>query len=122
MINPTTLKLVIWMGSSRKDFCEMPSEVQDAMGYALFVAQQGGKHHTAKPLKGFGGAGVHELVSDYRGDSFRAVYTVRFPGAVYLLHAFQKKSKKGGETPKADMELIKRRLRDAETLGKGEGA
>ncbi len=92
------------------------------MGYALFVAQQGGKHYTAKPLKGLRGAGVLELVSDCRGDSFRAVYTVRFPGSVYVLHAFPKKSKKGGETPKADMELIKSRLRDAEILGKGEGA
>ncbi len=86
------------------------------MGYALFVAQQGGKHRDSKPLNGFGGAGVVEVVKDHRGDTFRAVYTVRFAGAVYVLHAFQKKSKTGRETTQRDMELIQQRLREAESI------
>jgi phage-related protein len=90
------------------------------MGYALYVAQMGGKHRDAKPLKGFGGAGVVEVVKDHRGDTFRAVYTVRFSGTVYVLHAFQKKSKSGGKTPKMDISLIELRLREAEKIAKGE--
>ncbi len=90
------------------------------MGYALYVAQQGGKHRDAKPLKGFGGAGVVEIVSDYRGDTFRAVYTVRLAGSVYVLHVFQKKSKSGRETPTIEINLIKQRLRDAERIARGE--
>jgi phage-related protein len=113
-------KPVLWIGSSRKDLREFPDAVQDHMGYALFVAQQGGKHRDAKPLTGFGGAGVVEVVKDYRGDTFRAVYTLRYAGAVYVLHAFQKKSKTGRETPRGDIELIKRRLREAERIAKGE--
>jgi phage-related protein len=111
-------KPVIWMGSSRKDFGEFPDPVKDRMGYALYVAQQGGKHSDAKPLKGFGGAGVIEIVRDYRGDTFRTIYTVRLGGAVYVLHAFQKKSKTGRETPKAETDLIERRLRDAEQIAR----
>ena len=83
------------------------------------MAQQGGKHRDAKPLKGFGGAGVVEIVTDYRGDTFRAVYTVRLAGAIYVLHVFQKKSKRGSETPKADMKLIEQRLREAEKIAQG---
>ena len=90
------------------------------MGYALFVAQQGGKHRDAKTLTGFGGAGVVEIIKDHRGDTFRAVYTLRFAGAVYVLHAFQKKSNTGRETPRRDFELIKQRLREAERIAKGE--
>jgi phage-related protein len=89
------------------------------MGYALYVAQQGDKHRDAKPLRGFGGAGVLEIVSDHQGDTFRCVYTVRIAGSVYVLHAFQKKSKSGSATPKADIELIRRRLRDAENHAQG---
>jgi phage-related protein len=111
-------KPVIWMGSSRKDFGEFPDPVKDRMGYALYVAQQGGKHADAKPLKGFGGAGVIEIVRDNRGDTFRTIYTVRLAGAVYVLHAFQKKSKTGRETPKAETDLIERRLRDAEQIAR----
>jgi phage-related protein len=107
------VKPVIWVGSSRKYFCEFPEPVQDHMGYALFVAQRGGMHRDAKSLTGFGGAGVVEIVKDYRGDTFRAVYTLRCAGAVYVLHAFQKKSKTGRETPRRDMELIRQRLREA---------
>jgi phage-related protein len=112
------LKPVIWVGSSRKDLREFPEPVQDHMGYALYVAQRGGKHRDTKPLSGFGGAGVVEVVKDYRGDTFRAVYTVRYAGTVYVLHAFQKKSKTGRETPLRDMELIKQRLREAEQIAK----
>ncbi len=87
-----------------------------------FVAQQGAKHAKAKPLKGYRGAGVLEVVSDYKGDTFRTIYTVRLAGAVYVLHAFQKKSKHGRETPKADLDLIEMRLRDAERVAAGDGA
>jgi len=89
------------------------------MGYALYVAQRGGRHRDAKTLTGFGGAGVVEIVRDYRGDTFRAVYTLRYSDAVYVLHAFQKKSKTGRETPRLEMELIERRLRDAEQVARG---
>jgi phage-related protein len=86
------------------------------VGYALFVAQQGGKHQDTKPLSGFGGAGVVEIIKDYRSDAFRTVYTVRFAKAVYVLHVFQKKSKTGRKTPKGDIEFVKRRLREAERI------
>lgn len=92
------------------------------MGYALYVAQQGGKHRDAKPLKGFGGAGVVEIVTHVEGDTFRTVYTVRLAGAVYVLHAFQKKSKTGTATPKQDLDLIKKRLKEAERIARGEQA
>jgi phage-related protein len=120
MAEPPPLKPVIWMGSSRRDFRAMPDLVRAHMGYAVYVAQLGGKHRDAKPLKGFGGAGVLEVVKDYQGDTFRAVYTVRFEDAIYVLHAFQKKSKTGRETPKADMAVIIMRLQQAERLYKGE--
>jgi phage-related protein len=111
-------KPVIWVGSSREDLRAFPEAVQDHMGYALYVAQQGGKHRDTKTLAGFGGAGVVEIIKDYRGDSFRAVYTLRLAGAVYVLHAFQKKSKTGRETPRQDIALIKQRLREAEQIVK----
>ena len=88
------------------------------MGYALYVAQRGGKHGNSKTLSGFTGAGVLEVIRDFRGDTFRAVYTVRFAGAVYVLHAFQKKSKTGRETPRRDIELIQQRLREAGQIAK----
>jgi phage-related protein len=88
------------------------------MGYALYVAQLGGKHRHAKTLSGFGGAGVVEIIKDCSGDTFRAVYTLRFVGAVFVLHAFQKKSKTGRETPRREIELIKQRLREAEQTAK----
>ena len=113
------LKPVVWMGSSRKDLRAFPDEVQRHVGYALYVAQRGGKHRDTKVLSGFGGAGVVEVVTDFRGDTFRAVYTVRFAANVYVLHAFQKKSKSGRETPQRDAELIKKRLREAEQIAKG---
>ena len=109
-----TVKSVSWIGSSYKDFRAFPDPVQDAMGYALYQAQIGGKHGSAKPLKGFGGASVLEIVADHVGDTFRAVYTVKFAAAIYVLHAFQKKSKSGIKTPTLDLELIRRRLKAAE--------
>jgi phage-related protein len=112
------LKPLIWVGSSLEDIREFPDPVKDSLGYALYVAQQGGKHSDAKPLKGFGSAGVVEVVSVYRGDTFRTVYTVRLASAVYVLHAFQKKSKTGRETPKREMELVEQRLKQAEKIEK----
>jgi len=106
-------KPIEWVGSSLEDLREFPDEVTAMMGYALFLAQVGRKHPDAKPLKGFGGASVLEVVEDHRGDTYRAVYTVKFAEAVYVLHAFQKKSKKGIATPKQDIELVKARLKAA---------
>lgn len=118
MAEAASLKPVIWLGSSRNDLRGFPDDVQDHLGYALYVAQRGNKHRDAKVLTGFGGAGVVEIIKDYRGDTFRAVYTVRYAGAIYVLHAFQKKSKSGRATPRRDMELIKQRLREAERIAK----
>jgi phage-related protein len=109
---------VIWVGSSRRNLCEFPEPAQGRIGYALYVAQRGGKHRDAKPLTGFGGAGVLEVVEDYCGDTFRAVYTLRYADAVYVLHAFQKKSKAGRETPRQEMELIRKRLHEAERIAR----
>lgn len=108
----------MWVGSSRKDLGAFPNPVQRMIGYVLFVAQQGGKHRDAKVMSGFGGAGVLEIVEDFRGDTFRAVYTLKFAGTVYVLHAFQKKSKSGIATSRRDVELIKRRLREAEQIAR----
>jgi phage-related protein len=113
-----SLKPLIWVGASRKSLREFPEPVQDHMGFALYLAQRGGKHGEAKTLSGFGGAGVLEVISDFRGDTFRAVYTVRYAGALYVLHAFQKKSKTGRDTPRRDIELIQQRLREAERIEK----
>lgn len=88
--------------------------MKDVFGHALIIAQLGGKHEDAKPLRGYGGAGVLELVEDFASDTYRAVYTVKFADAIYVLHAFQKKSKKGIRTPQKDLDLIKERLRRAE--------
>ena len=108
------IKPVVWIGSTRADLSSFPEEVKDAVGFALYVAQQGGKHPNAKPLRGFGGAGILEIVEDQAGDTYRAVYTVRLAGRIYALHAFQKKSKAGVKTPKSEIDLIKSRLRRAE--------
>lgn len=94
----------------------MPEDVQDVFGYALYLAQAGQKHAQAKPLKGFGGAGVLEIVEDWQGNTFRAVYTVRYAKAVYVLHCFQKKSSRGRETPQPDLDLIKLRLKAVTAL------
>jgi phage-related protein len=119
MTDERSLKPVIWVGSSRRDLRGFPEPVQDHVGYALYVAQRGGKHRDTKALGGFGGAGVVEIIKDYRGDTFRCVYTLRYAGAVYVLHAFQKKSKTGRETPRRDMELVRQRLHEAEQIARG---
>jgi phage-related protein len=108
------MKPLEWIASSKKDLKAMPDEVQDNVGYALLLAQLGEKHDDAKPLKGFKGAGVLEVVDNFDGDTYRAVYTVRFEFAVYVLHVFQKKSKSGIETPKQDIELVENRLKVAQ--------
>ena len=107
-------KKLFWVGSSRRDLRRFPREVQREMGFALYRAQLGGKHEHAKPLKGFGGAGVLEIVEDLRGDTYRAVYTVWFPEVVYAVHAFQKKAKRARKTPSRDIDVIRRRLREAQ--------
>ena len=107
------LKPVQWVGSSKSDLKRFPDPVQDRMGFAIYQAQAGLRHRDAKPLKGFG-SGVLEVVARHDGDTFRAVYTVRFETAVYVLHAFQKKARRGIATPKQDLDLVRRRLRVAE--------
>ena len=116
---PSTQPL-IWIGSSLKDFRAFSDEVKSEMGYALFLAQRGGRHRKAKTFKGTGDAGIVEIMEDYRGDTFRAVYTVRFAAVVYVLHAFQKKSKAGIATPRTDIRMIEQRLREVKRLYKEE--
>jgi phage-related protein len=106
-------KPLFWIGSTLGDLRRFPREVQREMGFALYRAQLGGRHVNAKPLRGFGGAGVLEIVEDYRGDTFRAVYTVKFAEVVYAIHAFQKKAKRGRKTPRREIDLIRERLRHA---------
>ncbi len=106
-------RLLIWRGTSKADFKAFPEHVQREMGYALFLAQMGERHPTmVRTLKGFGGSTVVEVKESQGGNAYRAVYTVRFADAVYVLHAFQKKSKKGIETLKADIDLIEKRLKN----------
>ena len=112
-MNRTRLEPLEWIGSSRADLKAFPEAVRDHVGFALYQAQVGAKHRDAKPLKGLG-SGILEVVSRYDGDTYRAVYTVRFEGAVYVLHAFQKKAKRGIATPKQEVDLIKQRLKAAE--------
>ena len=107
-------KPVRWIGRSLGDLRAFPREARREIGYALQFAQMGDKHPSAKSLKGFGGASVLEIVEDFDGSTYRAVYTVRFSGAVYVLHCFQKKSKSGIATPKHEIELIKKRFKRAE--------
>ncbi|MEQ9334905.1 type II toxin-antitoxin system RelE/ParE family toxin [Thalassobaculum sp.] len=102
-----------WVGSAKKDFLAFPEPVKDQMGNALGLAQFGGRHPSAKPWKGQG-SGVFELVEDHDGDTYRAVYTVRFEKVVFVLHAFQKKSPRGIRMPQYDIELIARRLKAAQ--------
>ena len=105
-------KPLFWVGSSKEDLLAFPEAVQDEIGTALSVAQFGGMHPRVKPWRGEG-PGVFEVVQDHRGDTYRAVYTVRFEGVVYVLHAFQKKSRSGIRTSKRDIDLIARRLKEA---------
>lgn len=103
---------LLWVASSKRDLIAMPEPVQRELGFALSVAQYGGKHSKAKPWKG-DGPGVLEVVSDFDGDTFRSVYTVKFAKAVYVLHCFQKKSPSGIRTAKTDVDLVTERLKAA---------
>ena len=115
---PVKDKPIAWLGSSKKDLMALPLEVRKFFGHALDFAQRGDRHDAAKVLKGFGGAGVLELVEDDQDGTYRAVYTVKFAKAVFVLHCFSKKSKRGIETPKEDMDIIRARLKVAEALAK----
>jgi phage-related protein len=113
---PAKLKPVVWMGSSRRVLKTFPEDVQAHVGYALYGAQCGEEYASVKAVKGFGGRSVLEIVAPHDGDTYRAVYTVKFAEAIYVLHAFQKKSKSGIATPKLEIDLIRQRLADAERL------
>jgi len=115
---PATEKPLIWLGSSYRDLMSMPEPVRHFFGHALGRAQQGERHESAKVLRGFGGAGVLEIIKDEAGGTFRAVYTVRFQATVFVLHVFQKKSRRGVETPNEDMALIRARLKIAEVYSR----
>ena len=119
MIETLPLKRLVWVAGSKRDLMAMPDEVQDVFGYALYLAQAGSKHGQAKPLQGQGSEAVLEVVEDWQGDTYRAVYTVKFGAAVYVLHCFQKATK-GIATPKPDLDLVATRLKAAETHAKGE--
>jgi phage-related protein len=108
------MKPLNWVGSSQDDLHEFPPDVRREAGYCIYLAQKGDKALNAVPMVGFGGAKVLEVVIDDDGNTYRAVYTVKFAKAVYVLHAFQKKSRKGISTPKPDLDLIRRRLANAE--------
>jgi phage-related protein len=107
-------RVLDWAGSSNDDIRGFPQEVRSQLAYAFLRAQEGKTHPDAKPLKGFGGTSVMEVVIDHDGDTFRSVYTTKFTGPIWVLHCFKKKSKKGRATPKSDIDLIKVRLRDLE--------
>ncbi len=109
-----SIKPIVWMGSSRADLSSFPEQVRRDIGHALYTAQQGDTDPSAKPLKGFGGASVMEIIDRHDTNTYRAVYTVQFARRIYLLHAFQKKSKTGRATPQKDINVIRLRLAGAE--------
>ena len=111
---PECIRILRWVGSSRRDLKSFPRQIKLEFGQALYTAQRGATDPAAKPLRGFGGRSVLEIVASFDGDTWRAVYTVRFETAVYVLHAFQKKSKSGNATPQKEVDLIRKRLADAE--------
>lgn len=113
------LKPLVWVGASKADLMRMPQRVVRKFGFALCMAQAGHRHLDAKPLQGFGSAEVLEIVEDWQGNTFRAVYTVRFSDALFVLHVFQKKAKHGIATPKTDIDLIKSRLKAAREIAEG---
>lgn len=115
---PGAEKPLHWIGSSHKDLMALPTGIRRFFGFALSLAQAGDRHDAAKVLKGFGGAGVLEVVEDDSAGTYRAVYTVKFEEAVFVLHCFQKKSKRGIATPKEDMDIISARLKVAEALAR----
>jgi phage-related protein len=108
------MKPLQWIGRAKDDLLNLPNEVQNVIGYGFYLAQTGNKHDEAKPLKGFKGAGVLEIIDNFNGNTYRAVYTVKFESAVYVLHVFQKKSKSGIATPQQDIDLVERRLKIAQ--------
>ena len=118
LVMPEYEKPIQWIGSSRKDLMSLPVEVRRFFGFALSLAQAGDKHDSAKVLKGFASAGVLEVVENDIGGTYRAVYTVKFAEAVFVLHCFQKKSKRGIATPKEDMDIIQARLKVVEAYVK----
>jgi Phage-related protein len=118
MDSAPSMKPLYWLGGSKRDLRSLPGPVKDLFGYALYLAQEGKKHGQAKPLKGFGSAGVLEVVEDWDRSTYRAVYTVSFEGVVFVLHVFQKKSTRGAATPKIDMDLIRERLKIADQFAK----
>ncbi len=107
---------VVWVGSSLRDLRGFPREVRRNIGQALYAAQQGGTDPSAKPLRGFGGGSVVEIVANHEGGTWRTIYTVRYTEAIYVLHAFQKKPKRGIASPKKDLDLIRQRLAEIERL------
>ena len=111
------IRPIVWVRSSHNDLKKFPADVQDEMGYALYIAQIGDKHPKAKPLKGF--SGVMEIRSNYASSTYRAVYTTKIGDVIYVLHAFQKKSKRGIGTPRQEIALIRRRLQRAQELAQG---
>ena len=119
MGTPPKLKPLVWVASSKADLMRFPQRVVRKFGFGLYLAQAGEKHQDAKPLKGFGSAGVLEIVEDWQGNAYRAVYTVRFSDAIFVLHVFQKKAKHGIATPKTDTDLIKTRLKAAREIAGG---
>ena len=110
-----------WIGSSLDDLSAFPAPVKRTFGFVLRAAQNGLRTPDAIPLKGFGGAGVLEIIDDFDGDTYRAVYTVKFAGVVYVLHAFQKKSKHGIKTPQHEIDVIRRRLDTARRMHEERG-
>jgi phage-related protein len=117
-MNKMAIKGLGWIASSKTDLMQFPLEVRKEMGHALYIAQQGGKHKDAKPLNGFGGSSVLEIVKNDGNGTFRTVYTVQFKEVIYVLHAFQKKSKVGIKTPKQEIDLIEKRLGAAQQIHK----
>lgn len=113
------MKPLFWVASATKDLVEMPDAVIDVMGYALYLAQNGLKHRQSKALKGFGSATVMEIVEEYEGNTYRAIYTVKFTNGIYVLHCFQKKSRRNSETSKGDMEIVFSRLTMARLHSEG---
>jgi phage-related protein len=109
-------KPLIWVGTCLDDLSAFPADIRHGIGFALHIAQLGGKHPSSSPLKGFGGAGVLEVIEDFDARTFRVVYTVRLQMRIYGLHAFEKKSKRGIATPKKELDMIRRRLREAEEI------
>ena len=112
------MKALKWIGKSREDLMEFPDEVIDEVGHGLYLAQMGERYTHAKPLSGFGSAKILEIRENDRSGTYRVVYTVEMPEFIFVLHAFQKKSKSGIKTPKQDIDMIKRRLKETESLYK----